>query len=152
MADLIKTIITADATKTEPGYCTAFITKLVDAVPFTYSRHNSNITYKFRTLNNFKKLLSYSCDHPDLYAYIELDIDDLYFIYNFLPRDLDQVSFDNEFSPGPETSAGPPQRGGSRAPAPVPQSPMVHFNLTTLPTDVLTRVQKHRSDELMNTK
>jgi len=37
--------------------------------------------------------LECACDHPDCYAYIKLDINHLRFGYNFLPRDLEQVSF-----------------------------------------------------------
>ena len=37
LKDLIKKSIIADATKTETKHCTTFVTKLVDAVPFTYS-------------------------------------------------------------------------------------------------------------------
>ena len=43
LKELIKQSLTADASFTEPGYRTTFINKLVDSVPFTYSRHNSNI-------------------------------------------------------------------------------------------------------------
>jgi len=70
-----------------------FVPRLVDAAPFSYSRHGSDINCKLRTLANFKKLLDYACDHPDCYAYIRLDIDHLRFDYDFLPRDLEPVSF-----------------------------------------------------------
>ena len=58
---------------------------------------------------------------------------------------FEEVSFDDEFGPSP---VGPSQRG-SRAPQPVQQAAMVHFNLNTLPSDVLVRVQKIKSDEIM---
>ena len=151
LKELIKKSLTADATKTEPGYRTTFITKLVDSAPFTYSWHNSDIKCKFCTLDNFNKLLNQSCNDPDLYGYVKLDIDELHFAHDFLPRNLEQVSFEDQFSPGPVSA---PQRGGltPRAPAPVLQSAMVHFNLTTLPADIRVRVQKHRSDDLMTMK
>jgi len=110
LKDLIKKSITADATKTEPSHRSSFVTRLVDAVPFSYSRHGSEIKCKLRTLNNFKKLLNYSCDHPELFAYIEIGIDDLYFTYDFLPRNLAEVSFDDVFDPGPGASASPSHR------------------------------------------
>ena len=95
-------------------------------------------------------MLNYSCDYPDLYGYVKLEIEDLHFAYDFSARDLEQVSFDDELDPGPVSV---PQRSGlPRALAPVLQSAMVHFNLATLPVDVLARVQKHWSDELMTMK
>jgi len=93
LRDLIKNSIAADdATKTEPSYRATFVTTLVDTVPLSYSRRGSNIQCRLRTLEHFEKLLDISCDNPDLSAHIELDIDDLHFTYDFLPRDLSQVS------------------------------------------------------------
>ena len=105
---------------------------------------------KMKTLDNFKKLLDISCNDPDLYGYITLDIDDLYFAHDFLPRNLEQVSFNNIFPPVPGT--GPPQQGGFQTPAPGSQSAMTYFDLTKLPVDVHARVKTHRSDELMTMK
>ena len=49
-----------------------FVTRLVDAVPFSYSRHVSDINCKLRTLANFKKLLDYACDHPEFLPILKL--------------------------------------------------------------------------------
>lgn len=60
LKDLIKKSLTDDATKTKPSYRTILITKLVDSAAFTYSRHNSDIKCKLRTLDNFTNLLDQS--------------------------------------------------------------------------------------------
>ena len=92
LRDLIKNSIAADATKTEPSHCATIATILVDTVPASYSRRGSNINCRLRILEHFKKLLDHSYDPPDLYSYIQLDINDLHFTYDFLPRELLQVS------------------------------------------------------------
>ena len=141
LKDLVKQSIIADTDAKEPSHRVIFVPKLVDTAPFSYPR----VVCRFRNLAHFAKLLDYFCHRPSIFATVEIGIDTLYFMYDFLPMNLEEVSFDDEFGPSP---IGPSQRG-SRAPQPVPQAAMVHSNLNTLPTDVLTRVQKNKSDEFI---
>ena len=143
LKELIKQSLTEDATKTNPAYRTTFITRFVDSAPFTFLM--SNRTCKFRTLDQFNMLLDQTCYNTNHHALIELGINDLFFAENFTPANLEDISFDDVFSP----PQGPSQGSKSFTPTPVPQAAMVHFNIASLPADVQARVKKHRSDEMM---
>ena len=102
---IIKTSITDEAIKTkDPVYKVSFVTRLVDSTPFIF--HMNGKQCKLRNLDQFSRLLNHACNSigTDYYASIEFGIDDLYFAYDFVPRNLEDISFDDVFDPAPGQS------------------------------------------------
>ena len=71
---IIKQNMINDAVDAEPSHRASFVSRIVDLVPLSYSRHGFDVTCYVRNVANFTKLLNYACDHPELFAYIGLGI------------------------------------------------------------------------------
>ena len=55
LKDMIKKSMIEDAVDTEPSHRASFVPRLVDSVPLSYSRYNSDVTCYLRDVASFKK-------------------------------------------------------------------------------------------------